>query len=150
MTTVTVTETETQPELPQSEGLEAVADSAVEIAQIQADRDITIAAINAETTQAALEVQAETIEDATWLRNSISELAGEVATLKAQVSTLTTLQETLAISEIMETTGEEAQTTEAILEAEVESVEESQGTQMPPSLNENPEVSQVQRHIRMV
>lgn len=55
----------------QAEVIEPVADAAVEIARIEAERDITIAAIQSETTQAVVEAETEQAaeSDEQWRAN---------------------------------------------------------------------------------
>lgn len=61
-----------------------VADAAVEIARIEADRDITIAAIGAETAAVAIEAAAdENDEDVEWLRSELGGLRQSCETLAA-------------------------------------------------------------------
>ena len=66
-----------------------VADAAVEIARIEADRDITIAAIGAETAAVAIEAAAdENDEDVEWLRSELGGLRLSCETLAAELADL--------------------------------------------------------------
>lgn len=83
-------------ELPEGEtagASEAPASEAVEIAQIEADRDITIAAIHAETEQAHIEARSESEErDEQWrdVQDRLASLTEQVATLAAGLALLST------------------------------------------------------------
>lgn len=73
----------------------ATADAAVEIAAIEADRDVTIATVNAETAIAVTEAAATEDEDMVWLNGELSGLSARLATLEGALSnqeaTITTL-----------------------------------------------------------
>lgn len=98
MTTVVTTEAETpatQAEVIAAETVAAVAKTAPEVAQIQADRDVAIAEIQAETQEAAIEAAADIAEDdqenEEWRRNieaSQTALTQNLATLTEQVSSI--------------------------------------------------------------
>lgn len=60
-------------EVVADEVVEPVVDAAVQIAEIEAERDITIAAIHADTQQAAIEAEQEGSNE--WQRNIESQLA---------------------------------------------------------------------------
>jgi len=66
---------------------EPVTDAAVQIAQIEAERDITIAAIHADIEQVALEVRSEEQGDNEWRQN----LESRLDNLTSQVETLSIL-----------------------------------------------------------
>lgn len=70
---VPVVVVETPPSQP---AIAATADAAVEIAQIEADRDVQLAETHGETATTVAEIQADTDEDLVWLR-------GELAGLRA-------------------------------------------------------------------
>lgn len=89
--------------LPSEQSVEAVSDAAVEIATIEAGRDVTIAEIQADTAETAIEADARDDEELTWLRaeldglrelcvtnaESLSRVSGENETLRADLTTLT-------------------------------------------------------------
>lgn len=64
---------------------EVVADAAVEVAQIQADRDVSIAEINAATTETIIQAQAD--EDDLWLRNELGTLSERLAATESLAAT---------------------------------------------------------------
>lgn len=68
--------------------------AAVEIAEIQAGRDVEIAEIQADTTALALETQQE--EDETWLRDELAGLRGSHAALAESLSGVAQSLESLA------------------------------------------------------
>jgi hypothetical protein len=81
-------------ETPQAATVEAAADAAVQVAQIQADRDVAIAEVVAETDQAATAARVEIAaveaeqedEDVAWLRGELSGLRVRCETAEAGLS----------------------------------------------------------------
>ena len=99
---VLTSETEGQPEPSQiPETIEAVADSAVEIAEIEANRDVAVAEIHAETEQAAIaarEGEQEWRTELTHLRTDLAALGEAIAataTVVEQLVSQSTLQSSL-------------------------------------------------------
>jgi len=83
---------------PQPAAVEAAADGAVEIAEIQADRDVKIAEIQAETTETAIEAAAEqNDEDVQWLIDELEGLRASHATLAGELSAERLTREELAM-----------------------------------------------------
>ena len=93
--------------------MEAAGDAAVEIATIQAERDVAIAEIHAEVASEAIEADAEDSEDVAWLGSRLAQLQencdANTAAVISQQATLGTL------TEAMETMREQVRTlTEAL------------------------------------
>jgi len=88
MTGVTIIENEPEPEVPaiSTDAAEAVAEAVVEVAEIEADRDITLAKIAAET-------QVEMT--AALGRDEVVSLQAELETCWNQISTLETINSDL-------------------------------------------------------
>ena len=82
----------------------AMGEAAVEIAEIEAGRDVTIAEIQAETAETAIEAQTQ--EDETWLREELAGLrASQEATAEnlqnANLSLTTQAEQIAALAETM-------------------------------------------------
>lgn len=82
-----------------AEAAPVVAEAAVAVAEVEAERDVTIAEIHAETEQAAIEtaatVAAEQRTDSEWQRNIETRLSVQETTNQEILSTLATLAERL-------------------------------------------------------
>ena len=147
--------------LPPNDGaIDAVADSAVEIAQINADKEVAVAQIASDTviTQTALEIDAAQQRQEQWESDLVSGLEAENAALKAQVATLLLTQATPLLSEPIVTAelvevetiqDPEQLETEPASNSESEEAE-SLETQTPPSKSESQGGGLAQRIIRLV
>lgn len=79
---------------PTTETIEAAGVTAVEIATIEAERDVTLATIAAETTETIAEAQAvEQEDDVEWLRAQLTGFETSLATLAGELSVLRQQQE---------------------------------------------------------
>lgn len=79
---------------PSAETVEAAGVVAVEIAEIEAARDVRLTEISAETTEALAETQSETHEDdVEWLRGRLTGFETSLATLAGELSVLRQQQE---------------------------------------------------------
>lgn len=77
-----------------ADATEAASDAAVEIAQIEADRDVTIAETHAETAVELAEIEQDEVDDLEWLDNRLSVYeASHVSRLDALDLKLATVQE---------------------------------------------------------
>lgn len=139
MTTVVVAEGEaldeklspinSEPEVT-TEVIEQVTDSAVEVAQIEAARDIAIAEIQADVAQATIEAAQEQQESEQLLRERLTFLEGENSQLLERV---TSLEAQLMVEEIQETvTNSEPSASEVIL-AEAETLTPTEPDLTPTS-----------------
>lgn len=80
-------EAEIMDEIAEVEAVEEVTDATVQIAEIEANRDIIIAEIQAETQVAAIEaVEEESADKWSMLEMQVSNLSEQVATLTAMLS----------------------------------------------------------------
>lgn len=79
-----------------------LAEGAVEIAQIEAERDVTIATIQAEVTETAIEAGSE--EDEAWLRSELDSLRQGQEELRGNLSNQALALETMA-QQMAELTG---------------------------------------------
>lgn len=70
---------------------EPVTEAAVQIAQIEAERDITIAAIQADVTTTAIEAEAEEQDESEWRQNIENRLAETNSRLEQVTEMLSTL-----------------------------------------------------------
>lgn len=117
-----------------TETVEAVADSAVEIARIEAERDIAIAEVRAETeetlAETSVEIAAQSEELTEWQRNSEARIASLEAANLALQSTL----EQLTVQAPLPTNQQETQPDDAAA--------------MPESLEAPREVEKAKRRTR--
>ena len=82
-------------EAPSPEEMETVADAAVEIAEVNAERDVALAELSADTTVAVAEIEAVDDEELAWLRNELNNLSTACVTNADTLSALTTRCEAL-------------------------------------------------------
>lgn len=120
-----------------AEVIEEVTETAVEIAQIEAERDITIAAIHAETEQAHIEANAErheyNHEEYEWLRAQVTSLQEQVTSLQQSSIPPPLLEEVL--EEVLEEPA--TMETDLILPSTLEGTSETPMELTPESVEEN-------------
>lgn len=100
-----------EPSPLQTEAVIEALNTTVQVAEIEANRDITIAAIHAETEVAHIEARQE--ENEAWLRERLASVEAENNLLRTQVETLTPLEPSTLVeaiaTEVVEAIQEEVQ-----------------------------------------
>ena len=140
----------------QTEAIEAVADSAVEIATIEAERDVAIAEINAEVSTAAIEANERDEEwrtETTHLRTDLAALAEAVQATATVVEQLVASLSTPQLSETPETLIVEPETVEITTsETGTETSSETRTEALAESVAESPAplVAAMRRKVRMI
>jgi len=124
MTTTVVTTEETNPS-PSEISNDPVGDTAVQIAQIQAETQIELANIDAAVTLERIEQQSDSNGELQLARERISFLEGQLTTLQDQINTLQNPPQLLAetteqVAEVLETLPETSSTLVSTLTPESE------------------------------
>lgn len=124
---VDVPPSEDEPSEAIAEAIEEASSDAVEIARIEADKEVTIAAIHAETEQAALEARTESDAQYVEMRERISWLESELTNTQERNRELEARltpppsEVTETISEVTETVQPETETDISEMETETSS-----------------------------
>ncbi len=152
---VTLPEATTEP-APEAEAVEAVADSAVEIARIEADASVAREEIRADVEIVAIEARAEGEErveewqmEMTLLRTDLSAVADAVAAMAVVVDQLAS-QSTPPASPAEPTTPPEAMTDTSATGTETSSATGTEAPERSAVESPAPLVAEMRRKVRMI